>query len=222
MRFLRIFPYAYYFCRKAGGCDCRSLDHKFKARRACHNCGSAFHFVTGHACLLHVVCCPALAIASSMIRIGVNAFGNFIGLQSVLHVSYVAVRACCYLPVCCYMPPLHCRHGPASHYCWWNKYVANPIKAWGYSGKGRTAMRVLKVCSVIGSCLLFIVWPATQQQAWPANLILLSNSITSELLNLLWAVTGGDPACHPAAPHQGWLRRRAVTPAQVRLLQAAA
>lgn len=74
VRFLRIFPYAYYFCRKAGGCDCRSLDHKFRARRACHTCG----------------------------------------------------------------------HGPASHYCWWNKYVANPIKAWGYSGKGRTAMRVLK------------------------------------------------------------------------------
>jgi DNA repair protein RAD16 len=41
VRFLRIFPYAYYFCRKTGGCDCQSLDHKFKARRACHNCGYA-------------------------------------------------------------------------------------------------------------------------------------------------------------------------------------
>lgn len=41
VRFLRIFPYAYYFCRKAGGCDCRSLDHKFRARRACHTCGCA-------------------------------------------------------------------------------------------------------------------------------------------------------------------------------------
>ncbi len=41
VRFLRIFPYAYYFCRKAGGCDCQSLDHKFKNRRACHHCGCA-------------------------------------------------------------------------------------------------------------------------------------------------------------------------------------
>ena len=30
------------------------------------------------------------------------------------------------------------------HYCWWNKYVANPIRKEGYQGKGRTAMRVLK------------------------------------------------------------------------------
>ena len=43
------------------------------------------------------------------------------------------------------------RHGPAAHYCWWNKYVANPIKAWGYSGKGRTAMRVLKVWHIPSS-----------------------------------------------------------------------
>ncbi len=30
------------------------------------------------------------------------------------------------------------------HYCWWNKYVANPIKKDGYQGPGRLAMRVLK------------------------------------------------------------------------------
>jgi DNA repair protein RAD16 len=30
------------------------------------------------------------------------------------------------------------------HFCWWNKYVANPIKTYGYVGKGRSAMRLLK------------------------------------------------------------------------------
>ena len=37
-----------------------------------------------------------------------------------------------------------CRHGALQHYCWWNRYVANPIKKWGYVGKGRAAMRLLK------------------------------------------------------------------------------
>ena len=37
-----------------------------------------------------------------------------------------------------------CRHGPLQHYCWWNKHVANPIKKWGYVGKGRKAMMLLK------------------------------------------------------------------------------
>lgn len=36
------------------------------------------------------------------------------------------------------------RHGPLHHYCWWNKHVANPIKKWGYAGKGRKAMQLLK------------------------------------------------------------------------------
>ena len=40
--------------------------------------------------------------------------------------------------------PTLCRHGPMQHYCWWNKYVANPIKKDGYQGPGRLAMRVLK------------------------------------------------------------------------------
>ena len=31
-----------------------------------------------------------------------------------------------------------------SHHCWWNKYVANPIKKFGYVGKGRGAMLLLK------------------------------------------------------------------------------
>mmetsp|Transcript_12990 Transcript_12990/g.39320 ORF Transcript_12990/g.39320 Transcript_12990/m.39320 type:complete len:1245 (-) Transcript_12990:283-4017(-) len=76
IRFLRIFPYAFYFCRskKGGSCDCQSLDHKFIARKTCTTC----------------------------------------------------------------------QHGPMSHFCWWNKFVANPIKKYGFSGPGRTAMRVLK------------------------------------------------------------------------------
>ena len=39
---------------------------------------------------------------------------------------------------------LLCRHGALQHYCWWNRYVANPIKKWGYVGQGRGAMRLLK------------------------------------------------------------------------------
>ncbi len=36
------------------------------------------------------------------------------------------------------------RHSPLHHFCWWNKFVANPIKMFGYVGKGRTAMALLK------------------------------------------------------------------------------
>ena len=36
------------------------------------------------------------------------------------------------------------RHGALQHYCWWNRFVANPIKKWGYVGQGRAAMRLLK------------------------------------------------------------------------------
>jgi hypothetical protein len=31
-----------------------------------------------------------------------------------------------------------------SHYCWWNRHVANPIKFQGFTGKGRSAMLLLK------------------------------------------------------------------------------
>ena len=68
MRFLRIFPYAYYFCRKAGGCDCRSLDHKFKARRACHNCGCVPCLLAGYACLLHLKCQPVAVHTSCLLE----------------------------------------------------------------------------------------------------------------------------------------------------------
>ena len=37
-----------------------------------------------------------------------------------------------------------CRHSPLQHYCYWNKWVANPIKKFGYVGRGRSAMRLLK------------------------------------------------------------------------------
>ena len=38
----------------------------------------------------------------------------------------------------------NCDHGPMSHYCWWNKHVANVIQRHGFSGKGAKAMVVLK------------------------------------------------------------------------------
>lgn len=51
IRFLRIFPYAFYFCgagtaktSKIPPCDCRSLDHPFKKNhRKCDHCGCALH-----------------------------------------------------------------------------------------------------------------------------------------------------------------------------------
>ncbi|MEW5314236.1 MAG: hypothetical protein WDW38_005748 [Sanguina aurantia] len=76
LRFLRIYPYAFYFCRKAHeDCKCQSIDYPFtKDRRYCDHCG----------------------------------------------------------------------HSSLSHYCWWNRYVANPIKNHGYQGEGRSAMLLLK------------------------------------------------------------------------------
>lgn len=72
VRFLEIYPYSYYFCKK---CDCKSLDYSFgKHWRKCDHCG----------------------------------------------------------------------HSPLHHFCWWNKYVANPIKKWGYKYEGRKALILLK------------------------------------------------------------------------------
>lgn len=72
VRFLEIYPYSYYFCKR---CDCKSLDY---------------------------------------------SFGNH-------------WRKCD-----------HCGHSPLHHFCWWNKYVANPIKKWGYKYEGRKALILLK------------------------------------------------------------------------------
>ncbi|GFR45750.1 hypothetical protein Agub_g7165, partial [Astrephomene gubernaculifera] len=50
IRFLRIYPYAYYFCRKSckEGCDCTSLDYPFSpGSRACVRCG---HSPLSHYC----------------------------------------------------------------------------------------------------------------------------------------------------------------------------
>eukprot|EP00249_Psilotum_nudum_P024950 c29330_g1_i2 orf=639-3632(-) len=38
----------------------------------------------------------------------------------------------------------HCKHSPLHHFCWWNKYIANPIKRYGYVNEGRKAMLLLK------------------------------------------------------------------------------
>ncbi|CAI5491510.1 unnamed protein product [Closterium sp. Naga37s-1] len=37
-----------------------------------------------------------------------------------------------------------CGHSPLVHFCWWNKFVANPIMKHGYGGDGRRAMLLLK------------------------------------------------------------------------------
>ncbi|BFI40676.1 DNA repair protein RAD16 [Marchantia polymorpha subsp. ruderalis] len=79
VRFLGVYPFSYYFCRK---CDCKSLDYKFSFGQKCE---------CGHSALLH--------------------------------------------------------------FCWWNKFIANPIKKWGYIDEGRTAMTILKHL-VLQKCLL--------------------------------------------------------------------
>ena len=30
-----------------------------------------------------------------------------------------------------------CTNGPLSHFCWWNRFVANPIKNHGYQGEAQ-------------------------------------------------------------------------------------
>ncbi|KAB1201985.1 ATP-dependent helicase rhp16 [Morella rubra] len=39
---------------------------------------------------------------------------------------------------------LNCHHSSVRHFCWWNKYVATPIQAFGNSDPGRRAMIFLK------------------------------------------------------------------------------
>lgn len=38
----------------------------------------------------------------------------------------------------------HCGRHRIAHHCWWNKHIMNPIKNFGFSGKGRMAMLRLK------------------------------------------------------------------------------
>jgi DNA repair protein RAD16 len=64
VRFMRIFPYAYYLCKQGHrkdatgtGCGCISLDHPFKKdRNRCDNCGYAFLdlLAISHACMLYL------------------------------------------------------------------------------------------------------------------------------------------------------------------------
>ncbi|XP_017251223.2 DNA repair protein RAD16 [Daucus carota subsp. sativus] len=39
---------------------------------------------------------------------------------------------------------LHCTHANTRHFCWWNKYIATPIKSQGHTGSRRGAMILLK------------------------------------------------------------------------------
>ena len=82
IRFLRLYPFSYYFCRKKG-CDCVSLEFPFKRTMA---------------------------------------------------EEFVSHKSKCD----------QCDHGPISHSCWWNRFIANPVKRHGFSGKGAKAMITLK------------------------------------------------------------------------------
>uniref|UniRef100_A0A7S3DIH5 Helicase ATP-binding domain-containing protein n=1 Tax=Palpitomonas bilix TaxID=652834 RepID=A0A7S3DIH5_9EUKA len=70
IRFLRIYPYSYYFCKK---CECKSLSWPFRMSDTC----------------------------------------------------------------------MHCEHKSMSHFCWWNRYILNPITKWGYEFEGADAMKTL-------------------------------------------------------------------------------
>jgi len=82
IRFLRLYPFSYYFCRKKG-CECVSLEFPFKRTMA---------------------------------------------------EEFVSHKSKCD----------QCDHGPISHSCWWNRFIANPVKRHGFSGKGAKAMITLK------------------------------------------------------------------------------
>ncbi|KAH7301638.1 hypothetical protein KP509_23G035400 [Ceratopteris richardii] len=47
----------------------------------------------------------------------------------------------------------NCDHSPLAHFCWWNKFVANPIKRSGFENDGRKAMALLKY-KLLSSILL--------------------------------------------------------------------
>ncbi|MCO5551283.1 hypothetical protein L7F22_004782 [Adiantum nelumboides] len=47
----------------------------------------------------------------------------------------------------------NCEHSPLSHFCWWNKFIANPIKRAGFQNEGRRAMALLKY-KLLSSILL--------------------------------------------------------------------
>ena len=134
VRFLRVFPWAYYFCKArahvGNRCDCNSLDHLFKKdRKRCDNCGCAVLPFTPAACCGIPIRTDTSARGRVLARIGLPYESELRGLywSSLAHAL-----------------PRPRRHGPMQHYCWWNKYVANPIKKDGYQGPGRLAMRVLK------------------------------------------------------------------------------
>lgn len=73
-----------------------------------------------------------------------------------------------------------CDHGPMSHYCWWNKHVANVIQRHGFSGKGAKAMVVLKhILSQI--CLRRTKVQEASCLALPPRIVVLRRDAFSEM-----------------------------------------
>ena len=73
-----------------------------------------------------------------------------------------------------------CDHGPMSHYCWWNKHVANVIQMHGFSGKGAKAMIVLKhILSQI--CLRRTKVQEASCLALPPRIVVLRRDAFSEM-----------------------------------------
>jgi len=66
-----------------------------------------------------------------------------------------------------------------SHYCWWNKYIMNPIKRDGYQGTGKKAMRVLKT-QVLNGLLLRRTKAGCQDISLPSKTIVVRKEKLSE------------------------------------------
>lgn len=74
----------------------------------------------------------------------------------------------------------NCDHGPMSHYCWWNKHVANVIQRHGFNGKGAKAMMVLKhILSKI--CLRRTKIQEAKSLALPPRIVVLRRDAFSEM-----------------------------------------
>lgn len=46
----------------------------------------------------------------------------------------------------------HCSHPRMSHYCWWNRFVANPIKFNGYAGGEAPCCACAVLCCAMLCC----------------------------------------------------------------------
>jgi hypothetical protein len=73
-----------------------------------------------------------------------------------------------------------------SHYCWWNRRVANPIKYNGYEGRGRIAMLILKHQILPKACelLLYRLHQFSMIQAFPVTYELTRRCVKGSVLHV--------------------------------------